>query len=169
MFMGPLDASRPWNTADIVGVHRFIQRLWRNLVDEETGAVHIGDDEPDDETRRQLHRTIAAVRDDMASLRFNTAVARLFELNNHLTQVVQRQGSAPREVAEPLVLMTAPLAPHVAEELWSADLRAVPGARREVARHRHRRSTGPGQRQGPSARHGAGRRRRSSAGTVRPR
>ena len=57
MFMGPLDASRPWNTADIVGVHRFLQRLWRNVVDEETGEVRVTDDPADDETRRLLHRT----------------------------------------------------------------------------------------------------------------
>ena len=66
-----------------------------------------------------LHRTIAAVRDDMASMSFNTAIARLFECNNHLTQVVARDGAAPREVVEPLVLMVAPLAPHIAEELWA--------------------------------------------------
>ncbi len=118
MFMGPLDKERPWNTADIVGVHRFLQRLWRNLVDEETGVVRVSDAPADDETRRRLHRTIAAVRDDMGSMSFNTAVARLFELNNHLTSVVARDGAAPREVAVPLVLMVAPLAPHVAEELW---------------------------------------------------
>jgi len=119
MFMGPLDKERPWNTSDIVGVHRFLQRLWRNLVDEETGAACVGDAPADDETRRVLHRTIAAVRDDMASMSFNTAIARLFELNNHLTAVVARDGAAPRDVAEPLVLMVAPLAPHIAEELWS--------------------------------------------------
>jgi leucyl-tRNA synthetase len=118
MFMGPLDASRPWNTADIVGVHRFLQRLWRNLVDEDTGELHVADAPADDETRRLLHRTIASVRDDMPNLRFNTAVARLFELNNHLTQVVQRDGAAPAEVAFAMVLMVAPLAPHIAEELW---------------------------------------------------
>ncbi|MCU1430334.1 MAG: leucyl-tRNA synthetase [Actinomycetia bacterium] len=119
MFMGPLDASRPWNTADIVGVHRFLQRLWRNVIDEQTGTVHVSTEPADDETRRLLHRTIAAVRNDLDNLHFNTAVARLFELNNHLTQVVQRQGSAPEEVVVPLVLMVAPLAPHIAEELWS--------------------------------------------------
>jgi leucyl-tRNA synthetase len=119
MFMGPLEASRPWNTADIVGVHRFLQRLWRNVVDEATGAVHAADAPVDDDTDRLLHQTIAAVRDDMASLRFNTAVARLFELNNRLTQVVQEAGRAPLAVVEPLVLMVAPLAPHVAEELWA--------------------------------------------------
>ncbi|HEY3724825.1 MAG TPA: class I tRNA ligase family protein [Acidimicrobiia bacterium] len=118
MFMGPLDASRPWNTADIVGVHRFLQRLWRNVIDEVTGDVRVTPEPCDDETRRVLHRTIAAVGADMGDLAFNTAVARLFELNNRLTQVVAETGAAPEEVVEPLVLMTAPLAPHVAEELW---------------------------------------------------
>ena len=77
MFMGPLDGSRPWSTADIVGVHRFLQRFWRNVVDEDTGALHVADAPADDETRRLLHRTIAAVRADMATLEFNTAIARL--------------------------------------------------------------------------------------------
>ena len=66
-----------------------------------------------------LHRTIDAVRTDMAEMGFNTAIARLFELNNHLTQVVQQRGSAPRAVVTPMVLMVAPLAPHIAEELWA--------------------------------------------------
>ncbi len=118
MFMGPLDVSRAWNTSDIIGVHRFLQRLWRNAVDEDTGVAHVTDLPVDDETRRLLNRTIAAVRADMTNLRFNTAVARLTELNNRLTSVVARDGSAPREVVEPLLLMTAPLAPHIAEELW---------------------------------------------------
>ena len=119
MFMGPLEASRPWNTADIIGVHRFLQRLWRNVVDEETGEARVDDEPADDETRRLLHRTIEAVRNDIEAMSFNTAIARLFELNNHLTQVVQQRGSAPREVVTPLVLMVAPLAPHIAEELWA--------------------------------------------------
>jgi leucyl-tRNA synthetase len=119
MFMGPLDASRPWSTRDIVGVYRFLQLLWRNVVDEDTGDVRVTDDAADDETRRVLHRTIAEVREDMDQLGFNTAIAQLFTLNNRLKQVVQERGSAPREVVEPLLLMLAPLAPHVAEELWS--------------------------------------------------
>jgi leucyl-tRNA synthetase len=119
MATGPLDASRPWNTSDIIGVHRFLQRLWRNVIDEETGVARVSDATPDDETRRVLHRTIAAVRDDMASMSFNTAIARLTECNNHLTQVVARDGAAAREVVLPLVLMVAPLAPHIAEELWA--------------------------------------------------
>jgi leucyl-tRNA synthetase len=119
MFMGPLDKERPWSTADIVGVHRFLQRLWRNFVDESTGAVHVTDEPADEATRRLLHKTIDAVRNDMGALSFNTAIARLFELNNHLTTLVQGGGALPREVAEPLALMVAPLAPHVAEELWA--------------------------------------------------
>ncbi len=118
MFMGPLDASRPWNTSDIIGVHRFLQRLWRNVIDEATGEPRVTVEPADDETRRLLHRTIEAVRSDMDELSFNTAIARLFELNNRLTHVVGETGEAPEEVVVPLVLMTAPLAPHVAEELW---------------------------------------------------
>ncbi len=120
MAMGPLDADRPWNARDIIGVHRFLQRLWRNVVDEETGAARVVDTPAGDELRRALHRTIDGVRSDMDGLRFNTAVAKLTELNNTLTREVTASGAAtPREVAEGLVLMLAPLAPHVAEELWA--------------------------------------------------
>jgi leucyl-tRNA synthetase len=119
MAMGPLDADRPWNARDIVGVHRFLQRLWRNLVDEETGTLQVLDRPAADELRRALHRTIAGVRDDMEGLRFNTAVAKLIELNNALGPVVRELGGTPREVAEAMTLLLAPLAPHVAEELWS--------------------------------------------------
>jgi leucyl-tRNA synthetase len=119
MFMGPLDASRPWNTADIVGVHRFLQRFWRNAIDEETGALRVSEAPADEETRRILHRTINAVRNDMERLQFNTAIARLFELNNRLTAVVGETGTAPLEVVSAMTLMLAPLAPHLAEEVWS--------------------------------------------------
>ena len=115
MSMGPLDASRPWNTRDVVGMQRFLQRLWRNLVDETTGEVREGPDQADEETRRLLHRTIGGVRADMENLRFNTAIAKLIELNNHVTKL----GATPREVAVPLVQMLAPLCPHLAAELWA--------------------------------------------------
>jgi leucyl-tRNA synthetase len=118
MFTGPLDVSRPWNTADIVGVHRFLQRVWRNVIDEATGEPHVTAEPADTETRRLLHRTIDAVANDMARMSFNTAIARLFELNNQLTKVVEETGEAPEEVVQPLILMLAPLAPHLAEELW---------------------------------------------------
>jgi leucyl-tRNA synthetase len=118
MFTGPLDQSRPWETKAVVGVFRLLQRIWRNVLDEETGAPRVADVPADADTRRILHKTIAAVRDGMESLRFNVSIARITELNNHLTAQFP-DGGVPREVAEPLVLMLAPLAPHTAEELWS--------------------------------------------------
>jgi leucyl-tRNA synthetase len=116
MSMGPLEQGRPWETRAVVGSYRFLQRLWRTIIDETTGALVVREEPADDATRRVLHRTIDGVRKDVAGLRFNTAIAKLIELNN----VVTRSGApAPREVAEPLVLMLAPFAPHAAEELWS--------------------------------------------------
>jgi leucyl-tRNA synthetase len=114
MSSGPLDASRPWETRDVVGMYRFLQRLWRAMVDETSGDQNVVDEPADEATRRLLHRTIHTVRTEMDALRFNTAIAKLIELNNHVTKL----GATPREVAEPLVLMAAPLVPHVAEELW---------------------------------------------------
>jgi leucyl-tRNA synthetase len=117
MSMGPLDQSRPWETRAVVGVHRLLQRIWRNLLDEATGRSRVTDGAVDDETKRILHRTIATVRADMEGLRFNTAIARITELNHHLTARYAEEGP-PSEVADALVLLLAPLAPHVAEELW---------------------------------------------------
>jgi leucyl-tRNA synthetase len=114
MAMGPLDASRPWETRDVVGMYRFVQRLWRNLVDESTGAIRSDLPALDETTDRLVHRTIDGVRADMDAMRFNTAIAKLIELNNHLTKL----GGCPRETAEQMVLMAAPLTPHLAEELW---------------------------------------------------
>ena len=119
MSMGPLDASRPWNTRDVVGMQRFAQRLWRNVVDEDSGECIVSDDPAPEPLRRLLHRIIAGVDADMDGLRFNTAIAKLIELNNALTQHVTATGSSPREVAEPLARMVAPLCPHLGEELWS--------------------------------------------------
>jgi leucyl-tRNA synthetase len=114
MFMGPLDQSKPWTTRDIVGVVRFLHRLWRNLVDPETGEALVADAPAGDELRGHLHRTIRDVTSDIEHLRFNTAVARFFELNNALVGMER----VPREVADPLVRMVAPIAPHIGEELW---------------------------------------------------
>jgi leucyl-tRNA synthetase len=116
MSMGPLDVSRPWETRAVVGSFRFLQRVWRLVVDETTGASRVVDSDLDPETNRLLHRTIDGLRADMEGLRFNTAVAKLIELTNRAT-AVSGAGTA-RALAEPLVLMTAPLAPHLAEELW---------------------------------------------------
>ncbi|MFD5227432.1 leucine--tRNA ligase [Streptomyces qaidamensis] len=115
MAMGPLDVSRPWDTRAVVGQFRLLQRLWRNIVDEATGEVTVVDTEPGEETLRALHKAIDGVGGDLEGMRFNTAIAKVTELNNHLTKV---GGAVSRPVAEALVLMVAPLAPHIAEELW---------------------------------------------------
>ncbi|WP_200799405.1 leucine--tRNA ligase [Williamsia sterculiae] len=117
MFMGPLDQSRPWATKDVVGAQRFLQRVWRLVVDEETGAVRVTGDEPSDEANKLVHKTIAGVREDYAALRNNTAIAKLTELTNLLTK--NYGAGAPRSAVEPLVAMAAPVAPHLAEELWA--------------------------------------------------
>ncbi|MPZ82638.1 MAG: leucine--tRNA ligase [Actinophytocola sp.] len=119
MAMGPMDVSRPWATKDVVGAQRFLQRMWRNVVDETTGEVRVSDEAPDEATLRALHKAIAGVHADYANMRFNTAGAKLIELNNHVTKVYGSR-PCPRAVVEPMVLMLAPLCPHVAEELWSA-------------------------------------------------
>ena len=118
MFSGPLEQSRPWDAKAIVGPYRLLQRVWRVIVDETTGAVHVSDAPVPVELDRLLHRTIHAVRDGYETLRYNTSIARISELNNAITQAYPG-GGAPRALAEALVLMLAPMAPHIAEELWS--------------------------------------------------
>ena len=115
MSMGPLDMSRPWETRAVVGSQRFLQRLWRNVIDENTGEVTVSEDAPDLETQRALAKAIAAVTEDYREMRLNLVVSDLIVLNNHLTALK----AVPREAAEALVLMISPLAPHIAEELWS--------------------------------------------------
>ena len=115
MFMGPIDQSRPWQTRSVVGSQRVLQRVWRNVVDEATGELRVSDEPPDDELNRLLHRTIDGVRSDMENMRFNTAIAKLTELNNELTR---RATPAPRQVADTMARMLAPLVPHFAEEMW---------------------------------------------------
>ena len=115
MFVGPIDQDRPWETRSVVGSQRVLQRVWRNIVDEETGELRVSDEVADDELLRLLHRTVDGVSSDMEGMRFNTAIAKLTELNNELTK---RGTGAPREVADAMVRMLAPLVPHFAEELW---------------------------------------------------
>ena len=115
MFMGPIDQDRPWETQSVVGSMRLLQRIWRNFVNEETGELTVADIAIPDDLNKLLARTIDAVSTDMDALSFNTAIARITELNNELTKV---DGPTPRDVADPLVRMIAPLVPHFAEELW---------------------------------------------------
>ena len=116
MFMGPIDQDRPWETKSVVGSMRLLQRIWRNLVDEESGELTIADVPVPDDLNKVLHRTIDAVRTDMDALSFNTSIARITELNNELTKL---DGPTPTALADSLVRMIAPLVPHFAEELWS--------------------------------------------------
>ncbi|RBP98982.1 leucine--tRNA ligase [Bifidobacterium xylocopae] len=115
MSMGPLAESRPWNTRNVIGGMRFLQRLWRNVVDEESGQVRVSEEDPDEETVKLLHRTIHDVTQEMEGMRPNTAISKLIVLNNHLTGLAR----VPRAAVEPLVLMLSPIAPHISEELWS--------------------------------------------------
>jgi len=116
LFTAPLDQARPWDTRAIVGPYRLLQRVWRTIVDERTGAHRVVEAPAPEDTRRLLHRTIVAVRGGIEALRYNTAIARITELCNHVTATFP--DGVPREVAEAQVLMLAPLAPHIAEQLW---------------------------------------------------
>ncbi len=112
MYMGPLEASKPWNARDIVGMSRFLLAVWRRFIAED-GSLKVTDAPAEDSLRRLLHRTIRKVTGDMQGLRFNTAIAALIELNNAM-----KGDSLPREVAEPFLKLLAPIAPHLCEELW---------------------------------------------------
>jgi leucyl-tRNA synthetase len=120
MFMGPLEATKPWSMQDVNGVRSFLNRVWRLIIDDRaetmTLNVAIVDRAPTTEENRVLHQTIQAVTDDIAKLSFNTAIARMMEFTNFFTSASER----PREAMEKLVLLLSPFAPHVAEELWQA-------------------------------------------------
>jgi len=116
MYMGPLEAQKPWSTRDIVGQTRFLNSIWRNLVgDEESQKVaKIVDTPIPDSIDRQMHKAIKKVAEDIEALRLNTAIAELIKLNNEVTGLSE----VPRQLAENLILMLAPFAPHIAEEIW---------------------------------------------------
>ncbi len=120
MFMGPLEATKPWSMRGVEGVYRFLGRVWRVFIDDRADDVRLADSvrdvPPEKETLRQLHRTIQRVTEDLDGMRFNTAIAAMMEFTNHLTPLTVR----PRSVLGPLVLLLSPFAPHLAEELWHA-------------------------------------------------
>ena len=113
MYMGPLESSKPWNPRDIVGVFRFLQRLWRLIIDEDSGLVASAADS-DDSIERSLHRTIQRVGSDIERLSFNTAIAALIEFVNEATS----KGRLSISQIERLARIVAPLAPFIAEEIW---------------------------------------------------
>jgi len=115
MFMGPLEAMKPWNTHGVEGVTRFLDRVWRLVVDDEGGlSGALSGTAPAPEIDRVLHQTIRKVTEDIEALHFNTAIAQLMVYVNALTPLERR----PRAAIEPLVLVLAPFAPHLCEELW---------------------------------------------------
>ena len=170
MFMGPLEATKPWSMRGVEGVYRFLGRVWRLFIDERAEETRLAetvkDVPPERETLRKLHQTIQKVTDDLDGMRFNTAIAAMMEFTNHLTPLTVR----PRSVLEPFVLLLSPFAPHLAEELWrrpgpqgDAGLRAVAGLRPGAGEGRRDRGAGADQRQGASAADGPGRRGRGDA------
>ena len=117
MFMGPLEQVKPWNTRGVEGTHRFLNRVWRMLTDARNGSGlkdTVRDCEAADAQSRALHRTIAKVTEDIEGLRFNTAIAALMEFTN----AASKWETLPRDLVRQFVLLLAPLAPHIAEELW---------------------------------------------------
>jgi leucyl-tRNA synthetase len=113
MFMGPLEATKPWNTQGLEGLYRFLGRVWR-LYCNEDGKLLVDDATPDAKLTKALHQTIKKVTDDTDALAFNTAIAQMMIFVNDVTA----QESRPRALLEPFVLLLAPYAPHLAEELW---------------------------------------------------
>lgn len=110
MFMGPLEAVKPWQTSQVAGVVRFQNKVY-NVVNSVADGV-----EMDDETTRLLHKTMKKVTEDIDAMAFNTAISALMVLTNHLNSL---DGGVPREAAEKLALMVSPFAPHLGEECWS--------------------------------------------------
>ena len=115
MFMGPLEATKPWSTRGVEGITRFLERVWRLMVNDEGRLSEtVTESMPTPDQQRLLHQTIKKVTEDIESLRFNTAISQMMVLTNEMTKAERRS----RGVIEPFVLLLAPFAPHLAEELW---------------------------------------------------
>jgi len=115
MFLGPLERSKPWNTSGIEGIYRFLNRVWRNFVDETGQITRLSVSEPEHGLMREIHASIKKVTDDMENISFNTAISQLMILNNYF----RNMDLIPKSAMEIFVLLLAPFAPHLAEELWS--------------------------------------------------
>jgi leucyl-tRNA synthetase len=118
MFMGPLEATKPWSMKGVDGVRKFLDRVWRLVVDEKADGLQLSesvqDIAPSDEQLRWLHKTIKAVTNDLDTMSFNTAIARMMEFVNFFTKESQR----PLAAMKSFVLLLSPMAPHLCEELW---------------------------------------------------
>jgi leucyl-tRNA synthetase len=120
MFMGPLERMKPWQTAGIEGLWRFLNKVWRITIGDDRNEVKITETQPSAEMLKRAHQTIKKVTDDLENLRFNTAISQLMIFTNQLAEEVDKAGSIPRQSAETLVKLLAPFAPHMAEEIWEA-------------------------------------------------
>ena len=176
MFMGPLEATKPWAMTGVNGVRGFLDRVWRMIVAERSETLELNPAvqpvEPTAEQSRVLHKTVAAVTRDIERLDFNTAIARMMEFTNFFTKADVR----PRGVMEQFVLLLSPFAPHLAEELWqllgherTLAYEPWPAADPEWLRGRHDRSAGASERQAARQNLSARRRGRRRAGSARPR
>ena len=120
MFMGPLEATKPWSMDGVGGVRNFLDRFWKLAIDPRAEQLQLDasvkDIEPNEEQNRVLHKTIRGVTQDYERLAFNTAIAKLMEFTNYFTKESER----PKVAIEQAVLLLAPMAPHFAEELWQA-------------------------------------------------
>jgi leucyl-tRNA synthetase len=116
MFMGPLEAVKPWSMQGVQGVHRFLHKTWRMILDEDTSELFeaIKEGPANEATLRLLNQTIKKVTDDIETFNFNTAISAMMILANHLG----KQAVKPKSVVEKFILILAPFAPHIAEELW---------------------------------------------------
>ena len=113
MFLGPLEQSKPWDTNGIDGVHKFLRKFWRLFYDRE-GVFALTDDKATAEELKTLHKTIKKIREDIENFSFNTSVSAFMICLNELGACHKR------EILEPLTILIAPFAPHIAEELWEA-------------------------------------------------
>ncbi|GAA4436845.1 leucine--tRNA ligase [Bremerella cremea] len=118
MFMGPLEATKPWAMDGVKGVRGFLDRAWRMIVDHNAETLELNaavqDVEPTEEQNKTIHRTLKSVTQDLGNLSFNTAIARLMEFTNFFT----KESTRPKQAMETFALMLSPLAPHLAEEFW---------------------------------------------------
>ena len=115
MFLGPLEQSKPWNTAGITGAHGFLKKMWRQYHTGTDGAFVVSEEEPSKESWKTLHKTIKKVEEDIENFSFNTSVSTFMICVNELSS----QKCVSRKVLEPLAILVSPYAPHIAEELWS--------------------------------------------------
>ena len=116
MFMGPLEEMKPWSTRGVEGVFRFLNRVWRLFVDEERHLdASITDVEPSEGYERLYHQTVRKIGDDIENMRFNTAISQMMIFVNETMKLEKR----PREILNNFVVLLAPFAPHISEELWS--------------------------------------------------